>query len=50
LENKGNLKNERNLEKAILKLDNFEKMIKKRKIEKEYGEMMANFIKDENKK
>ena len=48
LENKGNLKNEENFQKAILKLDNFEKMIKERKIEKEYGEMMANFIKDGN--
>jgi len=48
LKNKGNLKNERNSQKAILKLDNFEKVIKERKIEKEYGEMMANFIKDEN--
>jgi len=48
LENKGNLRNEKTFQKAILKLDNFEKMIKKRKIEKEYGEMMANFIKDEN--
>jgi len=48
LENKVNLRNEETFQKAILKLDNFEKMIKERKIEKEYGEMMANFIKDEN--
>ena len=48
MENKGNLRNEENYQKAILKLDNFEKMIRERKIEKEYGEMMANFIKDEN--
>ena len=30
----------------MLKLDNFEKMIKERKIEKDYGEMIANFIKE----
>ena len=48
LENKGNLRNEEFFQKAMLKLDNFEKMIKDRKIKKEYGEMMANFIKDEN--
>ena len=48
LEYKGDLRNEGNFEKAILKLDNFEKMIKERKIEKEYGEIMANCIKDEN--
>ena len=48
LENKGNLRNEEIFQKAMLKLDNFEKMIKDRKIKKEYGEMMANFIKDEN--
>ena len=49
LENKGNLKNEGNFQKAILKLENFEKMVKEGKIGKEYGEMMANFIKEENK-
>ena len=48
LENKGNLRNEENFEKSILKLENFEKMIKERKIVKEYGEIMANFIKEEN--
>jgi len=48
LENKGNLRNEKIFQKAILKLDNFEKMVKDRKIKKEYDEMMANFIKDEN--
>ena len=48
LEYKGNLRNEEKFQKAILKLDNCEKMIKKRKMEKEYGKMMANFIKDEN--
>ena len=48
LENKGNLRNEENFQKAILKLDNLEKMIKDRNIKKEYGEMMSNFIKDEN--
>ena len=48
LDNKGNFRNEENFQKAMIKLDNFEKMIKERNIEKEYGEMMANFIKDEN--
>ena len=48
LENKGNLRNEEIFHKAMIKLNNFEKMIKDRKIKKEYGEMMANFIKDEN--
>ena len=48
LENKGKVRNEENFQKAILKLDNFERMIKERKIKKEYGEMMANYIKDEN--
>ena len=48
LENKGNLRNEKKLQKAILKLDNFEKMLEKRKIEKKYGVMIANFIKEEN--
>ena len=47
-ENKGNLRNEKNFQKAILKLDKFERMIKERKIEKEYGEIMANYIKEEN--
>ena len=48
LENKGNFRNEEIFHKAMIKLDNFEKMIKDRKIKKEYGEMMANFIKEEN--
>ena len=48
LENNGNLRNEQNFQKAILKLNNLEKMIKNRKIEKEYGEILANYIKDEN--
>jgi len=48
LENKLNIKNEEKFQKAILKLDNFEKMIKERKIEKEYGVMMVNYIKVEN--
>ena len=50
LENNGNLRNEKNFQKAILNLDNFEKMIKERKIEKEYGEIIANYIKEENNK
>ena len=48
LENKRKLRNENNFQKAMLKLDNFEKMIKEKKLEKEYGEMMTNFIKEEN--
>ena len=48
IENKGKIRNEENFQKAMIKLDNFEKMIKERKIEKEYGEIMANCIKDEN--
>ena len=48
LENKGNFRNEKNYQKALIKLDNFERMIKERNLEKEYGEMMANFIKDKN--
>ena len=47
LENNGNLRNEKNFQKAILKLDNFERMIKDKKIEKEYDEIMTNFIKEE---
>ena len=38
LENKGNLRNEEIFHKAMIKLNNFEKMIKDRKIKKEYGE------------
>ena len=44
IDNKGNLKNEENIQKAIIKLDNFEKMIKEKKIEEEYGKMMNNKI------
>jgi len=48
LKNKGNLRNEGKFQKSILKFYNFEKMIKERKIEKEYGEIVANCIKEEN--
>ena len=48
LVNKENLIDKDNFIKTILKIDNFKKMIKERKIEKEYGEIMTYFIKDEN--
>jgi len=48
LEYKGNLRIEEKFQKAMLKLDHFERLLRERKIEKEYGIMMSYFIKDNN--